>query len=60
MSNIIKLAPREKRELVCPFRTATISSQLPDGRVMQVVEYPHCQYELCPYYKYNNCSRLEG
>ena len=58
MSNIIRLEPKERKELVCPFRTITTSSQLQDGRVIQLIEYPPCHYDICPYYIDDNCSRV--
>ena len=60
MKDVVKLVPKDRKELVCPFRTVTINMQLSDGRVISKVEYPPCQYELCPFYKKDNCSRIDN
>ena len=45
-------------ELICPFRTKTLSFQGQHGEVVQLVEYPECQYDKCPFYKKFNCDRI--
>lgn len=38
-----------KKDLVCPFRTKTISYQDDTNSVIQIIEFPECHYNKCPF-----------
>ena len=50
----------ENPKMVCPFRTLTKLVPNQFNAADQVVEYPECQYALCPYFNNeltNNSTR---